>query len=335
YHCPRKVGFDIGHRGVGRSFRVPSTQRAATLKENTLASYAAAYDAGAELVELDVVLTKDRVPIIFHDFLLHVIADKRRQRPASARSAPPSLDVGLHKLTLAQLEDALTLSMHWLENHNEAVLDVENNYGRFVLELTTLKDVLLHAPKGLGLNVEIKYPILKKQEHLGFLPEFEINSYVDTVLDTVFSFAGNRRIIFSCFHPEVCVALKYKQTRYPVMFLSEAGQSQFHDSRANTLEAGAAFAWAENMQGVVANAARILDENNEVNNAELVRYFRQTLGHVLWTWGDVNSDASNCDRQREMGVNGIIADNIADVVSRVKHLDRFPVNVLHEGAHVV
>jgi len=34
---------------------------------------------------------------------------------------------------------------------------------------------------------------------------FELNLFIDIVLDAVLKYAGKRRIVFSCFHPDICV----------------------------------------------------------------------------------------------------------------------------------
>ncbi len=62
----------IGHRGLGRSFRDIVGQRRASITENTVMAFAGAAYVGADYIELDVMLTKDRVPIVFHDFSVGV-----------------------------------------------------------------------------------------------------------------------------------------------------------------------------------------------------------------------------------------------------------------------
>lgn len=37
--------------------------------ENTIESFREAYNRGAQMVEFDVVLTKDKIPIVYHDFV--------------------------------------------------------------------------------------------------------------------------------------------------------------------------------------------------------------------------------------------------------------------------
>lgn len=40
------------------------------------------------------------------------------------------------------------------------------------------------------------------------------------VLETVLKHAGDRRIVFSCFNPDICTMVRKKQNKYPVMFLT-------------------------------------------------------------------------------------------------------------------
>jgi glycerophosphoryl diester phosphodiesterase len=63
---------EIGHRGYG-----VSTTKLSNVRENTIHSLNYAAENGADYVEFDVQLTKDRVPIIFHDFHLLVKVAKR------------------------------------------------------------------------------------------------------------------------------------------------------------------------------------------------------------------------------------------------------------------
>lgn len=40
------------------------------------------------------------------------------------------------------------------------------------------------------------------------------------VLEVVLKNAGERRIVFSCFNPDICTLVRNKQNKYPVMFLT-------------------------------------------------------------------------------------------------------------------
>lgn len=56
----------IGHRGMGRTF--DGTLSETIYIENTIDSFREAFMRGAEMVEFDIVLTKDKIPIVYHDF---------------------------------------------------------------------------------------------------------------------------------------------------------------------------------------------------------------------------------------------------------------------------
>ncbi|CAK7201958.1 Glycerophosphocholine phosphodiesterase [Sporothrix eucalyptigena] len=73
----------IGHRGLGKN---SSSNRSLQLGENTVPSFIAAANLGANYVEFDVQLTKDHIPVIYHDFLV----------------SETGLDVPVHNLTLDQ-----------------------------------------------------------------------------------------------------------------------------------------------------------------------------------------------------------------------------------------
>ena len=84
---------------------------------------------------------------------------------------------------------------------------------------------------------------------LGFTPEYELNEYLDQILKVIFKHASpKRRIIFSCFHPDVVIALQQKQARYPVFFLTTSGSEspdQYRDDRCNSLSHALVFAKTE------------------------------------------------------------------------------------------
>jgi glycerophosphoryl diester phosphodiesterase len=81
--CAERPFEVIGHRGD--SARVP---------ENTLASIQAAFDAGATMVEVDVMLTRDGVPVLMHDFTLERTTDGRGRVDQLTLSELKRLDAG-------------------------------------------------------------------------------------------------------------------------------------------------------------------------------------------------------------------------------------------------
>lgn len=69
----KKNGYDIGHRGAGSARRNDQTEK---ILENTVTSFNYAYHKGADMVELDVQLSKDKVPIVYHDFNVNIVLQK-------------------------------------------------------------------------------------------------------------------------------------------------------------------------------------------------------------------------------------------------------------------
>jgi len=53
---------------MGKTFGIDDQLPSTYFVENTIDSFREAFKRGAQMVEFDVVLTKDKVPIIFHDF---------------------------------------------------------------------------------------------------------------------------------------------------------------------------------------------------------------------------------------------------------------------------
>ncbi|KAL3281398.1 hypothetical protein HHI36_004607 [Cryptolaemus montrouzieri] len=70
----RRAGLDVGHRGSGSSFK---TKNCAEVRENTIASMKNAIHFGADYVEFDVQLSKDMIPIIYHDFHVCIAMKKK------------------------------------------------------------------------------------------------------------------------------------------------------------------------------------------------------------------------------------------------------------------
>jgi glycerophosphoryl diester phosphodiesterase len=75
----------LAHRGVHHDAR-----------ENTLASFEAALAAGVDGIETDVRLTRDGVPVLFHD------ASVRRRRVAAMTRSQLAHSIGNHVTTLAE-----------------------------------------------------------------------------------------------------------------------------------------------------------------------------------------------------------------------------------------
>jgi len=83
----------------------------------------------------------------------------------------------------------------------------------------------------------------------------ELNWWVDTVLKVVYNNMNGRNIIFSSFHPDICMMLALKQPNIPILFLTESGSSFMADIRASSLQQAIRFATRWNMLGIVSECS--------------------------------------------------------------------------------
>jgi len=109
----------------------------------------------------------------------------------------------------------------------------------------------------------------------------------------VFTHAHDRRVVFSCFAPDVCIALNLKQPRYPVCFLTEGGKSAetYTDLRCSSLGAALAFAQSNGLSGVVTDSELLFKDADFKDTEDVARMVGKDFvqecrnaGLMLWTW---------------------------------------------------
>jgi glycerophosphodiester phosphodiesterase len=310
----------IGHRGLGKN---TGTNKSLQLGENTIQSFIAAANLGATYVEFDVQLTKDHVPVIYHDFLvsetgidapvhtltldqfLHVSEGQtpRQSRPGSptgnrplngVNGGKPSRRVRSHSVDHSNKKNAHTNHTIELMERMKHTRDFKakgykgNSRGNFIQgPFTTLKEMFQELPESAGFNIEMKYPMLhESEEHDMDQYAVELNSFVDTVLTTVYDLMGQRNIMFSSFNPDICLMLSFKQPSIPILFLTDAGTSPVGDVRAASLQEAIRFASRWNLLGIVSAAEPL------VMCPRLVRVVKES-GLVCVSYGSLNNDNAN------------------------------------------
>ena len=80
---------------------------------------------------------------------------------------------------------------------------------------------------------------------------FELNLFVDTILEMIFRLGRKRSITFSSFSPEICIMLAIKQQDYPILFINKAGSVPTGDLRAANLQEAIRFAKIWGLAGIV------------------------------------------------------------------------------------
>lgn len=145
----------LAHRGA--SYYCP---------ENTMPAFLKAYEMGADLIEFDITLSKDKTPVVFHDITL----DKKTNGNGTAIS-----------FTLRELKK----------------LDAGSWFGdEFAgTSIPTLEEVLQWASGKISLNIEIKPEAVSHSDHPGI---------EDITVELVKTYGMEKHVIFSSFS-YVCV----------------------------------------------------------------------------------------------------------------------------------
>lgn len=75
----------------------------ANVRENTIASLKTASYHGADMVEFDVQLSKDHIPVIYHDFYVSISLKRKKQIEAMDMLEIPVKDLTLEQLHLLKV----------------------------------------------------------------------------------------------------------------------------------------------------------------------------------------------------------------------------------------
>lgn len=304
----------IGHRGLGKNV---ASRKSLQLGENTIQSFIAAANLGAQYVEFDVQLTKDLVPVIYHDFLvsetgidapvhtltleqfLHVNGGRTSRSLRSSRPSSPVLyDQTLQKVEPQDHRRYRSMSVDLAADNTSDMRErmkhtrdfkqkgfKGNSRGNSIqAPFTTLEEMFKTLDEQLGFNIEMKYPMLHESEEQEMdAYAVELNSFVDTVLTKVYDLAKKRPVIFSSFNPDICLLLSFKQPSIPILFLTDAGTYPVSDVRASSLQEAIRFASRWNLLGVVSAAEPL------ILCPRLVKVVKES-GLVCVSYGTMNND---------------------------------------------
>ncbi|GAB7346913.1 hypothetical protein MBLNU459_g1984t2 [Dothideomycetes sp. NU459] len=343
----------IGHRGLGKNM---STMKSLQLGENTIQSFIAAANLGASYVEFDVQLTKDHVPVIYHDFLVsetgvdapvHTLTLEQflhaseGQTPRGSRPPSPKNSNGRSDGADQRARKQRSYSVGGGEEERSADMSERmkhtrdfkikgfkgNSRGNFIqAPFTTLEEMFKKLPQSIGFNIEMKYPMLhESEEHEMDTYAVELNSFVDTVLTKVYDLGGGRNVLFSSFNPDICLLLSFKQPSIPVLFLTDAGTYPVGDIRASSLQEAIRFASRWNLLGIVAASEPL------VACPRLVRVVKES-GLVCVSYGQQNNDTKNVSIQAAEGIDAVIVDSVLAIR---KGLTGSQAQTKHSGSSLV
>ncbi|PKX97442.1 glycerophosphocholine phosphodiesterase [Aspergillus novofumigatus IBT 16806] len=319
----------IGHRGLGKNL---ASRRSLQLGENTLPSFIAAANLGASYVEFDVQLTKDHVPVIYHDFLVsetgidapvhtltleqflqlgesgvshrstspYQLPDATGKKLGSPNFRPRSMSVGGFEFDTTELNERIKHTRDFKKKGFKG-----NTRGNHIqAPFATLEELFKKLPKSVGFNIELKYPMLfESEEEEMDTYAVELNSFVDTVLKMAYDHGQGRNMIFSSFNPDICLLIAFKQPSIPVLFLTDSGASPVSDIRASSLQEAIRFASRWSLLGVVSQAEPL------VLCPRLVRVVKES-GLVCVSYGTLNNEPANVKLQVAEGIDAVIVDSV-------------------------
>ncbi|XP_062545257.1 glycerophosphocholine phosphodiesterase GPCPD1 [Armigeres subalbatus] len=295
YWNKRWTGLDVGHRGSGTSFKASDGN---VIRENTIASLKNAVAHGADMVEFDVQLSKDLVPVIYHDFDIYVSLKRK-----TTLEINDMLELPMRELTLEQLKNLKVY--HVVEGRNREARFFDEDLDEHQ-PFPQLADALELIDSHCGFNIEIKWSQKLKDGSMESDLNFDSNLYVDCILKVVLEKAGKRRIVFSCFDADICTMLRLKQNLYPVMFLTLGVTSRYpsyHDPRCNSIEMAVRNACATELLGIVAHTEDLLRDQTQVNLAT-------EKGLIVFCWGDDNNCKDTIKHLKSLGIHAIIYDKM-------------------------
>ncbi|XP_019712033.1 glycerophosphocholine phosphodiesterase GPCPD1 isoform X1 [Hippocampus comes] len=292
---------NVGHRGAG------STQAAKhhRVQENTIASFKSAAKHGAAYVEFDVHLSKDAVPIVYHDLTCCISTKKKKNDQTLELIEVPVKDLTFDQLQLLKLAHVTAMKGNDLKDVMEDDDEIDEHQ-----PFPSLSQLFQALPEHVGFNIELKWiSQMKDGSWEGNMSSyFNMNMFIDIILSCVLREGGKRRIVFSCFDPDICSMVRRKQNKYPILFLTQGISEKYPelmDIRCQTTEIAMSFAQSENILGISAHTEELM------MNVSLIRE-AQDKGLVVFSWGDDNNEHENRRKLREQGIDGLIYDRICE-----------------------
>ncbi|KRJ99776.1 glycerophosphocholine phosphodiesterase GPCPD1 [Drosophila yakuba] len=288
------TALEIGHRGLGKSLTV--TTNAAPLIENTVATMLASAEMGADLVEFDVQLTSDLVPIINHDFSIRVCIDSK-----TPTSKDDLTEVLLKDISYEQLKD---LKTYQIVGNKIVEYPAHNNVEPPEQRLfPTLQDFFERVNLSTGFDIEIKWPQLKADGQFESEQTLDKNLFVDRILAVIRQYGCGRLNVIKSFDADLCSLLRFKQHMYPVLFLSGSKENHFNDPRTSNVEQSVNFAQAFDLGGVSPNAVFVKADPGLVQRAK-------AQVPIVLLWGSDLKDRESIDWFLQQGPTGVIYDRL-------------------------
>ncbi|KAH9403241.1 Glycerophosphocholine phosphodiesterase gpcpd1 [Tyrophagus putrescentiae] len=277
----------MGHRGTGVGKRFDLHQE---FIENTIAAFNYACSKGGDAIELDVQLSQDEVPIIYHDFFAKVFLHDRLNAHHNVSFHVPIKDI--------PFRDFKRISTNFMP-HVRADIETEDNQS-----FETLENVLKKVKPGCGINVEIKYPQLKVNQLFEGAIGAELNDYTDRILEVLYGHAGSRPIVITTFHADLAVMVQLKQNRFRVAFLTSGGTTP-----VLLRPAGDHRGAGHGLRSVIHMKGLSLETRDVLTTPAHISYVRSRQ-LALYLWGGELNSYQRLVELKKAGVTALIFDKL-------------------------
>lgn len=265
--------FTIGHRGSGNNLCTQECQ------ENTLEGFLHAGKVGCEFVEFDIQLSKEKIPLIHHDY---VISRKEKYPDIDEpllEDPPGTFQYALNQFTIDQFRKS-KLDLQWKQ------------------QLPIFSELLLNLPKDMKFDIEIKFPFQPKNKHI---PYTERNEFLDIILHEIAKDAGDRKFFFSSFDIDSVIMLSFKQHKYPVYMLMTQETEDTFEYFCTKIVGMAPLLKRIGVKGYVIDSTFLLKETSLIKKL-------LDQGFTVSTYGKPNNDEKQIIEQLDLGISGICTD---------------------------
>jgi len=318
------------------------------IRENTVASFIAARDAGASWVEFDVQVTRDGVPVLWHDDGMlvkrgvgevesHRIRDltlaeiKALSRDAMATAARTREEEANRNIMPDRCSGSENRSQPLERSSSTEYSEISQThvvfYRRFPVgygsvrapepepwvmdiegPITTLEELFNDAPKSLGFSAELKFNASNPAD------EETMRGDLGAIL-AVCRAHPTRRMMFSSFDPDAACIMRELQDHYPVMMLSDCDAGAT-DPRRRSVAAAVDVALDNRLSGLVLNVNVLSSNGGNKAMDPTARSIADDVrgkGLYLGTYGKANDDAEFVVRQAEWGASYVCTDAVGRV----------------------
>jgi glycerophosphocholine phosphodiesterase GPCPD1 len=192
------------------------------VSENTLASFKGAFQLGFDFVEFDVQLSKDKVPVVYHDFQVAITLKRKGQEaelfvvPVKDLTLPQLQSLKIYhasKTDVTKVDEELDEDDQTNANNNVSStttftpinnteisanpLGQQQDEKKFRSLFPTLQELFEKLDPHLGFNVEIKYAMEYRHGGSEQNHYFERNEYIDCILRCLITFGKSKKRILA------------------------------------------------------------------------------------------------------------------------------------------